>query len=328
MTGPDREAVAGSLTQQFRVNPDFLAASAVLKLRMRRKKEEAQRRIHRREEESQEKSPSPRQLTLQRPGPEGTDSPGGENDKSMNFTLLDDGRALSPNRGRSSSAGGGRRLSVSFKNFADDESKAEKPKREAAISTGVELLRQRLDHLRLAQCNMQGDGNCQFRAFSHQIYGCQEAQHAWLRLKIVQYMKEHKEDYCFYFDGDGDWRRYLRTMSRLGTWGDELTIRAATYALNINVHVLTSNTEHYYMQYEASHAKSPAESSSSKPVPGGDSPTKSSAPEGGASGSNAKTGESKVIEVSSPGGVPPPALDVFLAYISPIHYNSIIRRKA
>ena len=68
-------------------------------------------------------------------------------------------------------------------------------------------------------------------------------------------------------------------MSRLTTWGDELTLRAAAEELCMTVHVLTSETENYYLKYE--------------PVDDATAPS------------------------------PKKMKHVFLAYISPVHYNSI-----
>jgi hypothetical protein len=43
-----------------------------------------------------------------------------------------------------------------------------------SIVEGMKLLKQRLDFLKLAVVEMEGDGNCQFRAFSNELFGTQD----------------------------------------------------------------------------------------------------------------------------------------------------------
>lgn len=49
---------------------------------------------------------------------------------------------------------------------------------------------------------MLGDGNCLFRAVSHQIYGSSE-HHLVVRVKCMQYIAQHK-DYFHAFIVDED----------------------------------------------------------------------------------------------------------------------------
>ena len=43
-----------------------------------------------------------------------------------------------------------------------------------------------------------GDGNCLFRSFSHQLFGC-ETHHEYVRSCAVDYMREHAEDFQGFF---------------------------------------------------------------------------------------------------------------------------------
>lgn len=71
---------------------------------------------------------------------------------------------------------------------------------------------------------------------------------------------------------------YINDMSRSGTWGDELTLRAMSDALGVVINVITSEKKHWYIQYW---------------------PT------------------DEIKETS----------DVFVTYISPVHYNAINRKR-
>ena len=155
--------------------------------------------------------------------------------------------------------------------------------REDKIIQGVKLLEERLANFQMEQCPMKDDGNCQFRAMAHQLFGNADAFHQSTRRACVQWLRDHADEFSFFFESAHEWERYLATMEQLGTWGDELTLKAASNVYQCTVHVVTSEQEHYYVRYEPDHP-APSESHES-PVPG--------------------------------------CQDIFLAYISPIHYNSI-----
>lgn len=148
--------------------------------------------------------------------------------------------------------------------------------------SSAHLLDERLTHWKLEQVFMEDDGNCQFRAMAHQLFD-EAAFHADLRFCCVEHLRASAERFAFYFDGEEEWQRYLTTMAEDGTWGDELTLRAASSVFECNVHVVTSAEENYYLQYkldDRDEDEPPAEASDA-------------------------------------------VTDIFLAYISPIHYNSI-----
>jgi len=155
-------------------------------------------------------------------------------------------------------------------------------------SSGVALLEQRLEHLRLSQVFMEDDGNCQFRSMAHQLRG-DAGGHGAVRRAVVEHLRDREEQFSLYFDGREKWEEYVDHMAEDETWGDELTLKAASNIFGCNVHVLTSDRENYYMCY---------------------------APEG--------KDEGKEDEGEGRAAAPPEVDDIFLAYISPVHYNSII----
>mmetsp|Transcript_5468 Transcript_5468/g.15234 ORF Transcript_5468/g.15234 Transcript_5468/m.15234 type:complete len:342 (-) Transcript_5468:191-1216(-) len=138
----------------------------------------------------------------------------------------------------------------------------------------AQRLQERLSSLSLSEVEQAGDGNCQFRSISHQLYGS-PSWHSQIRKKVVVHIKTNPE----YFEGFlGECLAdYCEEMAELGSWGDELTLRAAADCLGVTIHVLTSEPENWYMVYE------PEEHHLEK--------------------------------------------EVFLCYIAPIHYNSVIRLK-
>lgn len=69
------------------------------------------------------------------------------------------------------------------------------------------------------------DGNCLFHSLAHQIYGLLDTDaHEALRDECVRYMREHRDHFSMYVDGNFD--EYLRSRTRDGVWGDNLEIVA------------------------------------------------------------------------------------------------------
>lgn len=169
---------------------------------------------------------------------------------------------------------------ISFTRYADEVQ--QQVIREEKIQEGIQLLQERLAHLKLEQVIMKDDGNCQFRSVAHQLYGNADEFHESVRATAVNFLTTHKVEYCFYFDGDQEWERYLKNMAMNGTWGDEITIKAMCNAFGSSVHVLTSEKEHYYICYRP---------------------------------------DDDVKEKLDGNGQD--CSDIFLAYIAPIHYNSV-----
>ncbi|KNC81077.1 hypothetical protein SARC_06580 [Sphaeroforma arctica JP610] len=152
------------------------------------------------------------------------------------------------------------------------------PKKVKNESSERKQLNDRLELLGLTLKESEGDGNCQFRSFSFQLYGTQE-HYKEIRKLICQWMRDHSESFSFYFNGDAEWQSYLKTMSRDREWGDELTLKAASDVLGANVHVVSSTLTNWYLTY---------------------------------------TPDAQPQEQRK---------QIFLAYLSPVHYNSIILNK-
>ena len=91
------------------------------------------------------------------------------------------------------------------------------------------------------------------------------------------------------------WEHYLKTMGKARTWGDELTIKACAEKFNLQIHVITSNESNYYIEY----------------IPSGQEQDNA-----GSTGTSVTSTTSDKIP-----------RHIFLAYISPIHYNSIVRNE-
>ncbi|XP_071734884.1 OVARIAN TUMOR DOMAIN-containing deubiquitinating enzyme 12-like [Rutidosis leptorrhynchoides] len=103
----------------------------------------------------------------------------------------------------------------------------------------------RLQLYQLVESKVQGDGNCQFRALSDQVYRSAE-HHQFVRQQIVNQLELHADIYEGYVPmGYGD---YLQNMAKVGEWGDHVTLQAAADLYGIKIFVITSFKDTCYIE--------------------------------------------------------------------------------
>lgn len=107
-------------------------------------------------------------------------------------------------------------------------------------------LTSRLFKLKLEHCVMEGDGNCQFRSVSFGLYGTPR-HHAYVRRRAVKYMRQQRHEFEAFLGEE--FSSYAKQMARGGTWGDELTLRAACEALAVVVNVVSSDDANWFLRY-------------------------------------------------------------------------------
>ncbi|KAK6778654.1 hypothetical protein RDI58_025372 [Solanum bulbocastanum] len=84
------------------------------------------------------------------------------------------------------------------------------------------MLRERLELYEFIEQEVSGDGNCQFRSISDQIYGSCE-HHKFVREQVVKQLKFYQELYEGFVAME-EYDEYLKRMSNCGEWGDNLTL--------------------------------------------------------------------------------------------------------
>ncbi|KAJ7947845.1 OTU domain-containing protein [Quillaja saponaria] len=103
----------------------------------------------------------------------------------------------------------------------------------------------RLQLYQLVESKVQGDGNCQFRALSDQIYRTPE-HHKFVREQVVHQLKSYPEIYEGYVPMA--YEDYLEKMSRSGEWGDHVTLQAAADSYGVKIFVITSFKDTCYIE--------------------------------------------------------------------------------
>ena len=100
------------------------------------------------------------------------------------------------------------------------------------------VLPQRLNELGLRPLDVGGDGDCFFKAVSHQLFGTPHS-HLVIQHAGIQYLRYSPEQFIE-SNVANSWLEYLNTMSRQGTWCDGIIIQAVANALNIRIHITVS----------------------------------------------------------------------------------------
>ncbi|KAH9618796.1 hypothetical protein KSS87_018757 [Heliosperma pusillum] len=98
-------------------------------------------------------------------------------------------------------------------------------------------LLQRLQVYGLLEVRVSGDGNCQFRALSDQMFKSPE-HHKFVRKEVVKQLKEHKSSYEGYIPMK--YQHYYKKMAKSGEWGDHVTLQAAADRFAAKICLLTS----------------------------------------------------------------------------------------
>ncbi|XP_020218531.1 OTU domain-containing protein DDB_G0284757 isoform X2 [Cajanus cajan] len=98
-------------------------------------------------------------------------------------------------------------------------------------------LLQRLNTYGLCEVKISGDGNCQFRALSDQLFKSPE-HHKNVRKEIVKQLKDHQSLYECYVPMK--YKQYCKKMAKSGEWGDHVTLQAASDKFAAKICLLTS----------------------------------------------------------------------------------------
>lgn len=96
---------------------------------------------------------------------------------------------------------------------------------------------QRLNAYGLFEMKVSGDGNCQFRAISDQLYRSPD-HHKHVRKEVVKQLKEFQSLYEGYVPMK--YKHYCKKMQKSGEWGDHLTLQAAADKFGAKICLLTS----------------------------------------------------------------------------------------
>jgi hypothetical protein len=90
-----------------------------------------------------------------------------------------------------------------------------------------------------------GDGDCFFRAVSHQLCGEPE-HHLQVRAAGIAYMRDNPERFIE-SNTEHSWLEYLNNMSMQGTWSDNMIIQAVADQLKLKI--VIAETHEQFSEY-------------------------------------------------------------------------------
>ncbi|KAL2464918.1 Cysteine proteinases superfamily protein [Abeliophyllum distichum] len=108
-----------------------------------------------------------------------------------------------------------------------------------------ERLAERLTTYKLAELQIEGDGNCQFRAVADQLLQHQD-YHQYVRKQVVKQLKSYRNLYEGYVPMK--YKSYVKKMKRLGEWGDHVTLQAAADRFEAKICLVTSFRDTCYIE--------------------------------------------------------------------------------
>ncbi|KAH8506856.1 hypothetical protein H0E87_013597 [Populus deltoides] len=108
-----------------------------------------------------------------------------------------------------------------------------------------ERLSERLATYGLEELQIEGDGNCQFRALADQLFRSPD-YHKHVRKKIVKQLKHFRKSYEGYVPMK--YRSYVKKMKKPGEWGDHLTLQAAADRFGAKICLVTSFRDTCYIE--------------------------------------------------------------------------------
>ncbi|KAG6721388.1 hypothetical protein I3842_03G109900 [Carya illinoinensis] len=108
-----------------------------------------------------------------------------------------------------------------------------------------ERLSERLVTYGLAELQMEGDGNCQFRALADQLFRNPD-YHKHVRKQVIKQLKHFRKLYEAYVPMP--YRSYLKKMKKSGEWGDHVTLQAAADRFGAKICLVTSFRDTCYIE--------------------------------------------------------------------------------
>lgn len=91
------------------------------------------------------------------------------------------------------------------------------------------------------------DGNCLFHSLAFPL-----GKHEIVRERVVNHIDQHWKHYSQFLT-EGEKAFYCERMRRLGTWGDELIIKAFVDAAGVAVNVYDTSTHNLIQSYKPKH---------------------------------------------------------------------------
>lgn len=92
--------------------------------------------------------------------------------------------------------------------------------------------------------DIEGDGNCLFRAISDQIYEGDQSHHQLIRQACLDYIQNEKDFFVqFIIGGDDAFDEYVERKRMDGVWGDDIELQAMSEIYNRPIEIYAYRAE-------------------------------------------------------------------------------------
>lgn len=118
---------------------------------------------------------------------------------------------------------------------------------ETTVSADRARLQALLTQHGLEEAHVVGDGACQFRAVADQLYRS-ERYHPAVRAAVVRQLRSCPERYAPFVSDWPSYEAYCDAMERPATWGDHVTLQAASDAYGCRIAVVTTYAQAAYLE--------------------------------------------------------------------------------
>ena len=89
-------------------------------------------------------------------------------------------------------------------------------------TVALSTFEERMASIGLHVIEVEGDGNCLYRAVAHQFF-LDESRHEEIRAEVTKHLQKHEDRFKPFIDGDYD--DYVNEQMESGTWGDDIEIK-------------------------------------------------------------------------------------------------------
>ena len=133
-------------------------------------------------------------------------------------------------------------LDKNFNNQADKQEEIRKKMHQ--IKEQENMFRRVLAMKGLKINDMEGDGNCLFRAVSDQIYNGDQSHFALIRQACMDYIESERDFYIqFVIGGEEFFDEYVERKRMDGVWGDDIELQAMSEIYNRPIEIYAYRAE-------------------------------------------------------------------------------------
>lgn len=97
--------------------------------------------------------------------------------------------------------------------------------------------------------DVEGDGNCLFRALSDQLEGT-EAKHMYFRRETAEYMRQNRSLFEPFIEDETPFHVYVQRLAQSGYYGEHVSLVAFSRKFRVNIAIHQKHQPIWYLRTE------------------------------------------------------------------------------